>query len=84
MSTEMPRKIGPTGHWGEYAWQPHPRGESRVYHQTSGEELMAQLTLRQAEQIARLLEEAYVAGHSDGWQNAKRALHRAINREFPT
>jgi hypothetical protein len=84
MSAETPRKIGPTGHWGEYGWRPHARGGSEVWLLTTGVTLMDGLTLLQAERLADLLEHAYLRGHNAGWGHAKERLREAIDREFPT
>jgi hypothetical protein len=83
MATETPRKIGPTGHWGEYGWRPHPAGGSEVWLLTTGVTLMDGLTLPQAEQIAGLLETAYIDGHGAGWHNAIAAMRAKIDEAFP-
>jgi hypothetical protein len=81
--TETARKIGPSGHWGEYGWGPHPAGGSEVWLLTTGVTLMDGLTLVQAERVADLLEHAYIRGHDTGWHNAIVAMRAKIDQVFP-
>jgi hypothetical protein len=80
---EASRRIGPSGHWGEYGWRPCAAGGSEVWHLTSGTVLMNASTSVRAEQVAYLLEHAYLDGLNAAWRHAKERLRAAIDREFP-